>query len=98
LAHFWPLLDQRDRIKKPNFPYMTVANANAFLDQLKKGSPTPELMAKIGTDFTKEHVSQALKERGTSKDDLLKHASGGSATTDWIGAGAACAGAAASGA
>jgi hypothetical protein len=98
LAHFWPLLDQRDRIKKPNFPYMTVANANAFLDQLKKGSPTPELMAKIGTDFTKEHVSQALKERGTSKDELLKAASGGSKTTDWIGATAAAAGAAAAGA
>jgi hypothetical protein len=65
---------------------MTVANAHAFLDQLKTGSATPELMAKIGTDFTKEHMSQALQERGTSKDDLLKVAAGGSATTDWIGA------------
>ena len=62
---------------------MTVANANAFLDQLKTGSVTPELMAKIGTDFTKEHVAQALKDRGTSKDELLKAAAGGSATTDW---------------
>ena len=82
----------------PNFPSMTVANANAFLDELKSGSATPELMAKIGTDFTKEHVAQALKERGTSKDDLLKHASGGSSTTDWVSATADCAGAAAAGA
>jgi hypothetical protein len=77
---------------------MTVANAHAFLDQLKTGSATPELMAKIGTDFTKEHVAQALQERGTSKDDLLKVAAGGSSTTDWLGATAACAGAAAAGA
>ena len=62
------------------FFFMTVANAHAFLDQLKTGSATPELMAKIGTDFTKEHVAQALQERGTSKDDLLKAASGGSSS------------------
>ena len=44
-------------------------------------------MSKIGTDFNDEHISQALKERGTSKDELLKAAAGGSATTNWIGFG-----------
>ena len=77
---------------------MTVANANAFLDQLKSGSATPELMAKIGTDFTKEHVSQALKERGTSKDELLKAASGGSSASGWEGVGTVTPGCAAAGA
>ena len=62
------------------FFFLTVASTHAFFDQLKTGSATPELMAKIGTDFTKEHVAQALKERGTSKDDLLKAASGGSSS------------------
>ena len=77
---------------------MTVANASAFLDEIKSKGASPELLGKIGTDFTKEHVSQALAARGNSKDQLLAHAAGGSAATDWIGAGAAVAGAAAAGA
>ena len=77
---------------------MTVANASAFLDELKANGPTPELLGKIGTDFTKEHVGEALKARGNSKDQLLAHAAGGSSTTDWVVAGAAVAGAAAAGA
>ena len=77
---------------------MTVENANAFLDELKKDGHSPELLAKVGTDFDSSHMSEALKARGTSKDDLLKIAAGGSSTTDWIGAGAAVVGAAAAGA
>ena len=66
---------------------MTVENAHAFLDELKEKGHSPELMYKIGTDFNDEHICQALKERGTSKDELLKAAAGGSATTNWIGFG-----------
>ena len=55
-------------------------------------------MAKIGTDFTKEHVSQALKERGTSKDELLKAASVGSSASGWEGVGTVTPGCAAAGA
>ena len=66
---------------------MTVENAHAFLDELKEKGHSPELMSKIGTDFNDEHISQALKERGTSKDELLKAAAGGSATSDWVGVG-----------
>jgi hypothetical protein len=62
---------------------MTVANASAFLDELNTNGATPELLAKIETDFTKEHVSEALKARGNSKDQLLAHAAGGSAPTGW---------------
>ena len=66
---------------------MTVENAKAFLDELLDGKGhSHELMSKIGTDFNDEHISQALKERGTSKDDLLKAAAGGSATSNWSGA------------
>ena len=60
---------------------MTVENAHAFLDELKEKGHSPELMSKIGTDFKDEHICQALKERGTSKDELLKAAAGGSATS-----------------
>jgi len=74
---------------------MTLENAHAFLDELKKNGHTPELMSKIGTDFNADHMSEALKARGTSKDDLLKAAAGGSKTTDWIQAGGSVAGAAA---
>ena len=66
---------------------MTVENAHAFLDELKEKGHSPELMSKIGTDFKDEHICQALKERGTSKDQLLKAAAGGSATSDWVGVG-----------
>ena len=66
---------------------MTVENAHAFLDELKEKGHSPELMSKIGTDFKDEHICQALKERGTSKDELLKAAAGGSATSDWVGVG-----------
>ena len=66
---------------------MTVENAHAFLDELKEKGHSPELMYKIGTDFNDEHICQALKERGTSKDELLKAAAGGSATSDWVGVG-----------
>ena len=66
---------------------MTVENAHAFLDELKEKGHSPELMSKIGTDFKDEHIIQALKKRGTSKDQLLKAAAGGSATSDWVGVG-----------
>ena len=62
---------------------MTVENAHAFLDELKEKGHSPELMSKIGTDFTPEHINQAFKERGTSKDELLKSAAGGSSTYGW---------------
>ena len=74
---------------------MTVENAHAFLDELKEKGHSPELMAKIGTDFNSDHIDEALKERGTSKDELLKSAAGGSSTTDWIVIGVASAPAAA---
>ena len=67
---------------------MTVENAHAFLDELKEKGHSPELMSKIGTDFKDEHICQALKERGTSKDELLKAAAGGSSTSDWVWIGA----------
>ena len=63
---------------------MTVENAHAFLDELKEKGHSPELMSKIGTDFKDEHICQALKERGTSKDQLLKAAAGGANTTAWV--------------
>ena len=75
---------------------MTVANASAFLDEIKTKGASPELLGKIGTDFTKEHVSEALAARGISKDDLLAHAAGGSDASDWTGVGVAAVGAAAS--
>ena len=74
---------------------MTVENAHAFLDELKEKGHSPELMAKIGTDFNSDHIDEALKARGTSKDELLKVAAGGSSTSTWvtigIGAGVAAA-------
>ncbi len=51
---------------------MTVENAHAFLDELKDKGHSPELMSKIGTDFNSDHMGEALKARGTSKDELLK--------------------------
>ncbi len=62
---------------------MTVKNAHAFLDELLDKGHSPDLMSKIGTDFKSEHMTEALKERGTSKDELLKAAAGGSATVNW---------------
>ena len=61
---------------------MNVENANAFLDELKKGCHSPELMSKVGTDFDSSHMAEALEARGTSKDDLLKVAAGCCSTTD----------------
>ena len=77
---------------------MTVDKAHQFLKDLKANGPSPELMKKIGSEFQSEHMHEALKANGTSKDDLLKGASGGSSTTDWIEAGGTVAGAAAAGA
>lgn len=69
---------------------MTVANAHAFLDEMKKNGPSPELMSKIGSDFSKDHMKEALDSRGIS----LTSASGGN-TAEWVsvGVGAAAAGA-----
>ena len=60
---------------------MTVENAHAFLDELKDKGHSPELMSKIGTDFNSDHMGEALKARGTSKDELLKAAAGGAGET-----------------
>ena len=60
---------------------MTVENAHAFLDELKEKGHSPELMSKIGTDFNSDHIGEALKARGTSKDELLKGAAGGAGET-----------------
>ena len=69
---------------------MTVENAHAFLDEMKKSGPSPELMAKVGTHFDKSHMAEALKKRGID----LSSASGGN-TPEWVGVGitAAAAGA-----
>ena len=56
---------------------MTVENANAFLDELKANGPNAKLMAKIGTDFTPEHMQEALKAKGLNHEEMLKKASGG---------------------
>ena len=76
---------------------MTVENSHAFLDKLKEKGPNPELMSKIGTDFNSDHIDEALIARGTSKDELLKAAAGGSSTSTWvtIGVGASIAAASA---
>ena len=68
---------------------MTVENAKAFLDELLDGKGhSHELMSKIGTDFNSVHMTEALKARGTSKDELLKAAAGGNDTTDGAALGA----------
>ena len=51
---------------------MTIENAHTFLDELKKKGPDLELIPNIWTEFFGNHVDQALKERRTSKDELLK--------------------------
>ena len=62
---------------------MTVENAKAFLDELLDGKGhSHDLMSKIGTDFNSDHMTEALKARGTSKDELLKAAAGGSTTEE----------------
>jgi|TARA_B100001121_G_C18578574_1_gene568526 hypothetical protein len=61
---------------------MTVENAHAFLDEMKKKGPTPELMKKVGTHFDKSHLEDALKNRGID----LSSASGGN-TPEWVGVG-----------
>ena len=78
---------------------MSVDKAQEFLKDLKANGPSPELMKRIGTDFQSEHMHEALKSKGTSKDELLKAASGGSSASEWgITVGAPVAGAAAAGA
>ena len=60
---------------------MTVENAKAFLDELLDGKGhSHDLMSKIGTDFNSDHMTEALKARGTSKEELLKAATGGKDT------------------
>ncbi len=63
---------------------MSVENAHAFLDELKKSGPTPELMGQIGSKFQKEHMAEAVKTRGVD----LQKAAGGS-TVEWAGVGVA---------
>lgn len=65
---------------------MTVENAHAFLEEMKKTGPTPELLAKVGTHFDKTHMGEALKSRGID----LSSASGGN-TPEWVGVGVAVA-------
>ena len=77
---------------------MSVEKAHEFLKELKANGPSPDLMKRIGTDFQSEHMHEALKSKDTSKDELLKAASGGSAEGWEIGLGAPVAGAAAAGA
>ena len=93
---------ERGKIASQNkgslFSTLCDSNANAFLDQVKTHGATPELMGKIGKDFTKDHMAQALSDRGSSKDDLLKAASGGSSNNCWIASTAVAATAAAAGA
>ena len=62
---------------------MTVENAKAFLDELLDGKGhSHELLSKIGTDFNSDHMTEALEARGTSRDELMKKAAGGSTTTE----------------
>ena len=64
---------------------MTVENAKEFLDEILDGEgASHELLSKIGTDFNSDHMNEALKARGTNKDDLLKAAAGGSKTDDAV--------------
>ena len=80
---------------------MSVDKAQEFLKDLKANGPSPELMKRIGTDFQSEHMHEALKANGTSKDELLKGASGGSSAewgADYVSAPVAVQGAAAAGA
>ena len=64
---------------------MSVDKAHEFLKELKENGPSPDLMKRIGTDFQSEHMHEALKSKGTSKDELLKSASGGSSTASTAG-------------
>lgn len=57
---------------------MSVENAHAFLDELKKSGPSFELMSQIGNKFQKEHMAEAIKTRGVD----LQKAAGGS-TVEW---------------
>ena len=67
-------------------PEMTVENAHAFLDEMKKNGPSPELLAQVGTNFDKSHMNEALKKRGID----LSSASGGN-TNDWVNTGVSAA-------
>ena len=77
---------------------MSVDKAHEFLKELKENGPSPDLVKRIGTDFQSEHMHEALKAKGTSKDELLKGASGGSSTAGWYIAEPVAVGAAAAGA
>ena len=67
---------------------MTVENAKAFLDELLDGKGhSHDLMSKIGTNFNGDHITEALEARGTSRDELMKKAAGGSKTSEGAEAG-----------
>ena len=59
---------------------MTVENAHSFLDDLAKDGHSHDLMAKIGTEFNADHMTEALKQKGITREDMLKQASGGLST------------------
>lgn len=62
---------------------MTVENAHAYIESMIQNGPSDDLHAQINVKFKSEHIHQALKERGTSKDELLKKAAGGASTEGW---------------
>ena len=62
---------------------MTVENAYAYIESMIQNGPSDDLHAQINVKFKSEHIHQALKERGTSKDELLKKAAGGASTEGW---------------
>ncbi len=47
---------------------MTVENAYAYIESMIQNGPSDDLHAQINVKFKSEHIHQALKERGTSKD------------------------------
>ena len=62
---------------------MTVENTHAYIESMIQNGPSDDLHAQINVKFKSEHIHQALKERGTSKDELLKKAAGGASTDGW---------------
>ena len=55
---------------------MTVDNAHAFLAEMAKDGHSHDLMAKIGTEFNADHMTEALKQKGISREHLKKVAGG----------------------